>query len=172
MFKLEQNIRIKEHPQAVWSFLSNLPVSQVCWPGRSSFQWVDSPKPAVGSRYITETRFIGIGYVQEGKITRWEPPGSLALTQWNHKHPRLGFTHQLRYRVEGIESQAQAAFLHATVVGNYGPKLLELVFKEIYRRSLIGHIVLLKQAIEATDKNGRVAGHTTQRIAEVPAVGG
>jgi hypothetical protein len=172
MVKLEHSIMIRERPQVVWSFLSNLPVSQVCRRGRRSFEWIDSPKPAVGSGYTTQMRLFGIGYIQEGKITRWEPPGSFALTLWNQRHPRIGFTHQLRYAIDRNESQAYTSILHCTVIGNYRPKLVELVFKEIYRRSMIDHLVLLKQAIEATDKNGHAVRPATQRIAEASAVGG
>lgn len=118
-----------------------------------------------------QVRIFGIGFVQEGKITRWEPPGSMAIALWHHKYTRIGFTHQLRYSIAGTDGQSQGAILHATVIGSFGPKLIELVFKEIYRRSLIDHTVLLKQAIEATDKD-RQASQAAQRIAEAPAVGG
>lgn len=163
---------IQEHPKVVWSFLANLPVSQRCrrWP--RSFQWVCNPTPVVGSRYITKSHFLGIGFQQEGKITRWEPPGTITLIHWNHKYPRIGLTYQLRYTIERIEGQPQAAKLHSTVVGSYGLRPLELIYKEMIRRNMIDHLLLLKQAIESTDKDGRHAEQPAHRIAEAPAVGG
>jgi hypothetical protein len=128
--------------------------------------------PEVGSRYIIESLFLGIRFRQEGKITCWEPPAMLTLAQWNYKYPRIGLMHQLRYTIEGVEGQPQATTIQFTVVGNYVPRPMELVFKEIIRRSMIDHLVLLKRAIESTDKGDHQARQPVHPIAEAPAVGG
>ncbi|MFC1618766.1 SRPBCC family protein [Candidatus Neomarinimicrobiota bacterium] len=172
MFKLEHHIKIQEHPKVVWAFLANLPMSQGCRRWRRSFRWLGDLTPAVGSRYITEILFSGMSFRQEGKITRWEPPETMTLTQWNDKYPRMGLTHQLGYSIESVEGQPQATTLHSTVIGNFVPRSMELVFKEMIRRSMIDHLVLLKRAIESTDKGDRLARQPAHPIAEAPAVGG
>jgi hypothetical protein len=172
MFKLENHIMIQEHPNVVWSFLANLPVSQGCRRWRRTFQWLAGLTPVVGSRYLTGIRILGIGFRQEGKITRWEPPKTLTLALWSHRFPRAGFTHQLCYTIEKVEGQTQTTTLQSTVIGNYVLWPIELVFKEIIRRSMMDHLVLLKRAIESTDKGDHHARQPAQPIAEAPAVGG
>jgi len=171
MFRLEHDIIIEESPEVVWAFLANLPLSLTCHRLRHRFQWIGTAKPGLGSRYALELNLPGITLRQEGRITRWEPPHSLALAQWNQRHPHHGFTRQQRLSVHQVNGQPQAAVLCSTIVGSRGPWYIEAPFKGIVRRSMLDHLEALKRAIESTDKSGRARHDPAQHLAEIPVVG-
>lgn len=171
MFRLEHAILIEESPNVVWAFLANLPVSLTCHRLRRRFQWIGDPKPGLGSQYALELNLPGITLRQEGRITRWEPPHSLAMAQWTPRHPHRGFARQQRMSVHPVDGRPLAAVLRSTIVGSRGPWYVEAPFKEIVRRSMLDHLEALKRAIESTDKSGRTQQDPARHLAEMPVAG-
>ncbi|MFB0517262.1 MAG: SRPBCC family protein [Candidatus Neomarinimicrobiota bacterium] len=171
MFRLEYTIRIEESPQVVWAFLANLSVSLTCHRRRHRFHWIGTPKPGLDSRYSLELCLPGVTLRREGRVTRWEPPRSLVVAQWGLRRHQRGFTHQQRLSVQPVEGRPKTAVLQSVVVGSLGPRLVELAFKEIIRRSMLDHLDALKLAIESSDKSGRPQRDTAGQLAEVSIVG-
>ncbi len=171
MFRLDHTILIEESPKVVWGFLANLPVSLTCHRRRCRFQWIGNPRPGEGSHYMLELSLLGLALRQEGRVTRWDSPHGMAMAQWCPQFPRRGFTHQQRFNVHLVQGRPQAAVLQSTVVGGLGPWLVEVVFKEIVRRSMLEHLEALKRAIESTDKSGRPLRDPAGRLAEMPVMG-
>ncbi len=171
MFRLEHDILIEESPQVVWAFLVNLPVSLTCHQLRYRFQWIGTPKPGLGGRYSLKLNLPGIILQREGRITRWEPPHSLAMAQWSQRYPQRGFTRQQRLSVHPVEGRSQAAILRSTIVGNQRPWYVEALFKEIVRRGMLDHLEALKRAIESTDRSGSAQRDPARHLAEMPAAG-
>ena len=171
MFRLEEAIIVEESPQVVWAFLSNLPVSLICHRQRRSFQWLSESQSGMGSRYQLEQRLLGFAWQQEGRVTRWEPPRSLALAHWTPRWPRWGFGHQLRLAIQPVEGQPQAAWLSSMVIGRLGPWYAEPLLGLVVRRNMRQQLQALKRAIESTDKGDSVQQNRAPRLAEVPAAG-
>jgi len=125
-----------------------------------------------------ELTLPGIRLRQEGRVTRWEPPYSLAVAQWSHRHqhrgfspPLAGFSHQQRLSVQPVEGWPQATVLQSTIVGSLVPWFVEAAFRPVIRRYMLSHLAALKCAIESTDKSGRPQRDPRGRLAEMPAVG-
>ncbi|MBA7711620.1 MAG: hypothetical protein GH143_01560 [Calditrichaeota bacterium] len=171
MFRLEHDILIEKSPEVVWAFLANLPVSLTCHRLRYRFQWIGAPKPGLGGRYSLELNLPGIILQREGRITRWEPPHSLAMAQWSPRHPHRGFVRQQWLSVHPVDGCPLAAVLRSTIVGSWGPWYVEAPFKEIIRRSMLDHLEVLKCAIESTDRSGRARQDPARHLAEMPVVG-
>lgn len=171
MFRLDEAILVEEAPQVVWAFLANLPVSLTCHRRRRAFRWLSEPQPGPGSRYQLEQRILGVAWRQEGRVTRWEPPLSLALAHWTPRWPRWGFGHQLRLAVQPVEERALEAWLSSTVIGRLGPWYAEPLLRLVVRRSMRQQLQALKVAIESTDKGDSAQQSRSPRLAEVPAAG-
>ncbi|UCH63784.1 MAG: hypothetical protein JSU77_04875 [Fidelibacterota bacterium] len=135
------------------------------------FQWIGTPKPELGGRYSLELNLPGIILQREGRITRWDPPNNLAIAQWNPRHPHRGFTCQQRLSVDPIEGRPSTSVLRSYIVGNLRPKYVEVLFKEIVRRSMLDNLKSLKLAIESTDRSGRTRRDPARHLAEMPAAG-
>jgi len=171
VFRLEHDILIEKSPEVVWAFLANLPVSLTCHRLRYRFQWIGAPNPGLGGRYSLELNLPGIILQREGRITRWEPPHSLAMAQWSPRHPHRGFTRQQRLSVHLVEGRPGVSVLRSTIVGNQRPWYVEILFKEIVRRSMLDHLEALKRAIESTDRSGRALRDPAGHLAEMPVAG-
>ncbi len=153
----------------VWAFVTNLPISLTCHQPRLRFQWIGNAKLGEGGRYLLDYRLPVITLRNEGRITLWNPPTSLATALWNPSHPRRGFARQQRLKVQTVEGLSNTAMLQLAITGSRSPWLCEVFYKEIVRRSMHNHLQALKRVIESTEKIGRVQADPASTLAGIPA---
>ena len=171
MFGLTHEIMINENAEAVWAFMSNLPVSLLCRPVHRGFEWAGSETtPREGTRFVLEQRLAGIPFRHEARVTRWEPPRRFGIAQWHSRHPRWGFSHTYGYSISPSE-HSNGSILSYRLAGSFGNWPIEKISIPLVGSMMLNELQALKAAIESTDKTSVSQQANLSRLAEMPALG-